>query len=271
MRPHSFNLGNNSPRIDSRDIHLGKAQAPTIIPDVFMQDNVWALPIFYQRQTPSCGAHAVTWLKMLLDSYDDTSGHTMQTPRFTWNRIRSLDGLTANEGSYFHTIFDVLRKYGTCDIDLLDNNTNLGNYEYAFPRITDTMLANAQPKILNTYALDPRPSFDQIKQAIYKNKAVVLLMEVDDTWWTSTTGVPSWAEADILPLRPLTRVTSRHYVVAHSYDVDHIYFANSFLRRGARKDMDTLSATILEMLYKWAQVWIFQTNRYESSCSPNHC
>lgn len=67
--PHSFvNPGGIEMKEDKRDFVLGAA--PVDMPEEFMQEKAWQLPILYQKDQPACGAHAGAWLKMLLDEYE---------------------------------------------------------------------------------------------------------------------------------------------------------------------------------------------------------
>lgn len=233
---HPFKLGNNKPLIDGRNLLLGKVQTPVPnLPLQYWNTFVWGLPpetidLYYQRQTPSCGAHATALLKYILDSKDTSASHKPYSARFNWNRIRARDGLSASEGSWLKDILAVLKNSGACDIDLLPNDTTLDDFQYVWANITPEMLENATPKQIGSYTVDTSPTFNQIKQAIFQNGAVILLTDVSERWWTNSSGNTSWTESDILPLynHLNSQTVSRHYFVAHSYDEKYIYGLNSF-------------------------------------------
>lgn len=240
--PHSFNLGSNKPLIDSRNITLGKVQAaPSTLPSVFMNKFAWdmtpeTIDLYYQRNTPSCGAHSAALLKYILDSKDETSSHKPYSARFTWNRIRARDGLDPSMGSWFKTIMDSLRKDGACDIDLLPNDTTLTDLEYVTPKLTQEMFTNALPKQVGGCTIDTAPSWEKIQQAISQNGAVILLVSVSERWWKDKDGNITWDESKIMPLHTHkhNETISRHYFVAHSYDENYIYGLNSFSSKYAK-------------------------------------
>lgn len=222
--PHSFEtLGGLTQPIDIRDIKLGAVQTPVSIPPSYNQTNAWGLPIEYQGKQPACGAHAGDFLKEILDSYL-TPGH--YSPRFTWADIKTFDGYALDAGTDMRSIFKSLQKAGTLDFPLMGNEVGLSLPDYAHPAITPAMKTNAGGKLISTYAFIDDLTFHGIKQAIYQNKAVLLLIQVGEEFWTAADGTVSWAEKDVLPLRPPKNIVSGHFIVAHSYDEKYIYFEN---------------------------------------------
>lgn len=228
----NHDLGGNERPTDERDFPLGAVQAPADHPPVFMQ-NISPITIYNQNKTPSCGAHAGTWFK----SYEKfiELGQPLNTQQFSpaslWIEIKS-DGTSPDAGTDMRTIFKNLQTKGVCDITLWANNTLLSNVAYAAGPLSDAARKNALVNVIRSYAFLPSGfSFDDLKKAIYQNGAVLLLMKVNAQMWTAPSGVSSWAEHDILPMRPPTNqypVQSGHFVVAHSYDENYIYFANSW-------------------------------------------
>lgn len=230
----SHNLGGTQRPEDVRDFPLGVVQAPVDHPPVFMQ-NVAPVAILSQLKTPSCGAHAGNYLKMY-EKYVEL-GMPQSTvsfsPRFLWTQIRALDGAKPDDGSNMRTIFKALQTKGTCDLSLCTNDSWLSNAQYCDPTaVTDAAKANALTNTVKSYAfLPPSSSFDDIKRAIYQNGGVLILMSVNEQMWTATNGTITWAESSVLPLRPATPAhpaVSGHFVFAHSYDQNYIYFANSW-------------------------------------------
>lgn len=222
--PHAFTELGGQPRpVDGRDIQLGAVQAPVSIPASYNQTQAWSLPIEYQGQQPACGAHAGTFLKEILDAYY-TPGH--YSPRFTWADIKTFDGFPIDAGTDMRSIFKSVKGTGTLDFPLLGNDATLDLNTYAHPTITAAMKQNAAGKVINTYGFVSDMTFQGLKQAIYQNKAVLLLIQVGTEFWTAPDGTVSWAEKDILPLRYPKSIVSGHFVVAHSYDENYIYFEN---------------------------------------------
>jgi hypothetical protein len=126
------------------------------------------------------------------------------------------------------SILKSLQKTGALDVTLMANNVDLSLDTYAHPLITQVMKDNAANHKISTYAFLSDTSFDGLKRAIYQNKAVILGIRVGSEFWTAPNGTISWDEADILPLRTPKVIVSGHYITAHSYDENYIYFANSF-------------------------------------------
>ena len=184
-----------------------------------MQSDVFALPIEYQQKQPACGAHAGDFYTEIL-----RGGH--YSPRFTWANIKTFDGYPVDSGTDMRSIFKSLQKTGALPFDLLGNDASLSEYSYAYPDITPGMTAAAGLHKIDAYAFLNDLSWDGLRQAIYQNKGVLLLVEIGAEWWTAKNGQTSWAEADILPLRAPMAPVGGHFIVAHSYDENYIYFEN---------------------------------------------
>jgi hypothetical protein len=93
--------------------------------------------------------------------------------------------------------------------------------------VMPAMRNDAKPYGLKSYAFTDNPTWYQLKQAIYQNRAVIVLVKCGDGWWTARDGRPSWAAADVLPLR-LGTFDDNHFVALWGYDQNHIYFRNSW-------------------------------------------
>lgn len=235
IEPHAFTVLGGTPHTeDTRDYQLGKLQAPVPYPPVFKQENAWELPIFYQGNQPACGAHAGAWFKMFLDSYESKPRN--YSPRFTWADIKSFDGIDPSLGTEIRAIMKSLANSGAADFFPLGNDVDLSLNQYTHPTtITAEMRQMALPRLIDKYAFDGVPTWDSLKRAIYLNRAVIMRIEVGEEFWTAPSGLSSWKESDILPLRSPKKVVSGHFVVAHGYDDQYVYFANSFSDTWGRK------------------------------------
>lgn len=220
------NLGGVLHEEDTRDFPLGKLQAPVPYPEVFMQQNAWELPIFYQGDQPACGAHAGAWFKMLLDSYESKPRN--YTPRFTWADIKSFDKISVDSGTDIRSIMKSLANSGASDFLPIGNDVDMPRQEYAKPKITPEIRQAALPRLIDKYAFDESPTWDSLRRAIHLNRGAIIRIVVGEEFWTNVQGVSSWKEKDILPLRKPKQVISGHFVVAHSYDEKYVYFSNSF-------------------------------------------
>src|ERR1035437_5987260 len=196
------------------DFHLG-AFTPSTYPDTFLP--TYPVTIENQNHTPSCGAHAGAYVK-------DIFGTTRVSPEYLWKKIKQVDGFGVDNGTTLDVILQTLQKQGICSFDLLPNNSNVTNAQYADPStLTPQMDADAQTRKISAYAFQFNPTIDDLKSAIYTHKAVIMQLNVGMEWWT-----PSWFEADILPLKTIYPVTSGHFVVAYAYDTQYIYFFNEW-------------------------------------------
>jgi peptidoglycan hydrolase-like protein with peptidoglycan-binding domain len=183
-----------------------------------------------QYQTPSCGAHSGQSVKQVLETFRGS-------PEYLWKAMRLVDKLSPDVGANMATIMERLANRGICSFSILPNNANISNSDYASPAtITPEMDADALNHKIGVYGFTFNPTFQQIKDAIYQHKAVILLLRVGAEWWTAENGQGSWAETDILPLKPNSQpITSRHFVTAYAFDKDYIFFINSWSDTWGRK------------------------------------
>ncbi len=223
MKPHGFeDLGGLEKPEDLRDIKLGAVVAPIYTyPKVIKNLHAWAQPVEYQGHQPACGAHSGAAL-MGIDK------ESRYTPRFTWANIKSFDGFPLDAGTDMRSIFKSITKTGALYFYRLENNVELSLTEYAHPALTQAMYTLAGLRKGDGYGFIEDKTWDGLKQYISDHGAIVLLIRIGPEFWTAPSGQTSWAEKDILPLRPPKKVTSGHFVIAHSYDEKYIYFLNSF-------------------------------------------
>lgn len=228
--PHTFsNLGGQKRVPHTSDHLLGTAPAYNYA-HIVTNTIGWGAPIYYQGQRPACGAHAGTWLKVVLDRQGGNPAAN-ETPRYTWINIKR-DGSSPSEGTDMASIFKALQTYGGDTFEPLENDVTYDDADYAAVKfITSSMLKTGQANLLGTPAYVTDMSFSGLKQAINDHSYVLLLIDVCARFWTAANGTTSWSEAGVLPLGiPSSEfpVIDGHFIVAHSYDENYIYFANSF-------------------------------------------
>jgi hypothetical protein len=231
IQPHPFKSLGGLPRTPSPTEHkIGTSTAGYTFPGTLMNAQAFGAPIYYQGQRPACGAHAGTWLKTLLDIQGGNTS-AKETPRYTWINIKR-DGSSPSAGTDMASIFNALQVYGGDTFEPLENNVTYDDADYAAVKfLTSSMLQYGKSNLLGTPAYLTDMSFNGIKQAINDHGAVLLLIQVCARFWTAQNGQTSWAEADILPLGTPSEtfpIIDGHFIVAHSYDENYIYFANSF-------------------------------------------
>ncbi len=175
------------------------------------------LPVNNQRLIPACGAHAGVTLKQIQDGGN-------LSPRYLWRYIKLIDGFKPEEGTSIYAILKTLLNKGTCTDTLCPNDTTLSLQNYTYFTPSREMDLDAENHKIQSYATVDHPTFDQLKKAIYVNKAVIMLLRVGANMYR-----PSYSATDILPLNP-TRYTldSGHFMTAYGYDEQYIYFRNEW-------------------------------------------
>ena len=210
---------------DPRDYPLGKLGTDipsSLIPKEYKPDYS-KVPVVNQRKQPACGSHAGSTLEGVL-SLNKQENTISNSPRFLWKEIKDIDGNPIEAGTDINSIFKVLKDKGVCDDSLAPNNTSLSLEDYCHLKTTTEMYESATGRKIQSYAITYSPTFEQIKESIYKTGAVLILYRCGKNMY-----IPSWKAKDILPLSPdKYPMDSGHFVVGIGYDKDYIYFRNSW-------------------------------------------
>lgn len=204
-------LGGNTRPLDLRDIKLETIQPLGPIPESYQTDVSWLEPI-WQSNTPSCGAHAWAHLKAILDHFD--TGNNRYSPRYSWLRIKEIDGLVPEVGTNMRAIFKAGASQGAADYELLPNVFPTTTVAYSSKEGVpmDLLHENAHPRIIKAYAFG---SVALIKEHIFRNKAVLILADIGETWWGQKV---VW---------PFKKKDSGHFFVGYGYDQDYLYIIDS--------------------------------------------
>lgn len=210
-------LGALERKPDARDILLGSVQAPASIPATFIPDMSWFVRN-YQGETTFCGEHAATHLKAILD-HDPASIAPRYTPRYGAIKLKTpsspvYDGFAPDAGTDMRSIFKWLETFGADAFEPLENDVTLPITAYLEASVvTPDMDANAATEKIASYAFDAL-DFESLCQAIYQNKAVLLLIKCDDGFWgtaTPTFNAPKYG----------------HFICAFGYDENSIRIIDS--------------------------------------------
>lgn len=206
---------------DPRDYILKNVGSDVPRPAVYRPDYS-SIPFDFQGKQPACGSHAGAFIKNVKLLAENKAHRT--SPRYLWDKIKQIDGVPLSSGTDIYSILKTLQSKGVCDFDQTGNDVTLSLEDYANPFTTPEIEATAVKNEISRYATTFKPTMEQIKQAIYVNGAVIVLMRVGMNMYK-----PSWSEKDILPLSP-TRfpMDSGHFVVAIGYDENYIYWRNSW-------------------------------------------
>jgi hypothetical protein len=212
------NLGALQRPKDSRDILLGTVQAPVSIPTSFVPDMTW-FQRNYQGTTPFCGEHAGTHFQAILDHYQDSTVNQRYSPRYGTIKLKTpassvYDGFAIDAGTSLQAIFKWLQKVGADSFEPLENDVTLLLSTYCEPSvITPAMDVDASNHKIANYAFDAL-TFQDLCQACYQSKAVILLLKVDGGFWGAAN--PTF-----------TTPTYGHFVCQYGYDETGIWIIDS--------------------------------------------
>jgi len=205
---------------DPRDILLGSVQAPATIPYPYIPDVSW-LVRNYQGDTSFCGEHAGSHFKAILDRDESTPLTVRYTPRYGAIKLKTpgspvADGYAPNAGTDMRSIFKWLEALGADTFEPLENDVTLPIATYLESSVvTSDMDEAAATQKIGSYAFgNEQLDFESLCQAIYLNKAVLLLIKCDDGFWGTAT--PSF-----------TTPKYGHFIVAFGYDENSIRIIDS--------------------------------------------
>lgn len=204
---------------DKRDFKLGQYQAPQEIPKTYATD-ISLARVHYQNGWPTCGANAGTHLKEIQEAlqYGTTQDYS---PRFLWRAIKDIDGHPLEVGTDSRSLVKAVKTMGVADYSLLPNDYSQSLALYSRPSISSDMYANAKPRGINGYAFINSPTVEELKQAIFQNKVVILLMWVDDGFFG--TSKPTYTQ----------KYKYGHFVVAYGYNDKEFLLLDSTERNTA--------------------------------------
>lgn len=212
-------FGGMERRLNERDFFLGTYQPPAEIPGIFLP-NLSNLPVYNQDKYPTCGAHAGAFFNSKLQS-DRLNIVKTLSPKYLWKQIKQIDGYPLADGTDLSSILKSIAGTGTCNLSLMQNTLEGSLTEYSrIGAVTNAILSNGVESLVRNYAFADRPSLLQIKQAIYRNKAVIALIDIGDGFW-----LPDWKH--VLPLK-LGNFVGHHFIVLYGYDATKIWFRNSW-------------------------------------------
>lgn len=207
---------------------LTAAAAPAEAPAAYDDPTFFATPILMQGQSPECGGYSPAFpIAHLLNLQEKLSGS------FTYAYEKTVDGLPDVEGTTIKAIGDAVQAAGSCLIDLFPDDGNTAQNPEGNPtpysEATPAAIADAVSRAgwLPLFLTDL--SWSGLQAAIAKYKCVIVEAQVGKEWWSAPNGTTSWAEADILPIRPPAQVIDAHFfVLGGKYDQQNLWFANSW-------------------------------------------
>ncbi len=194
---------------DPRDYDLSKVATASPTPLVFRPDYT-KVPVSHQTKQPACGSHSGSALEGVLSLINNESSLD-NSPRFLWKEIKDVDGYPIEVGTDLYAILKTLKNVGVCSYDLAGNDTSLSLEDYRSLSVTQDMIKDASTRRIESFATIYSPSFQQIKDAIFKFGAVIIQYRCGMNMYR-----PSWTEC--LPLSPdKYPMDSGHFVVGIGY------------------------------------------------------
>jgi len=208
------------------DLRVGGAEPATPQPPYDDEAFFDSEPILMQGFSPECGGYSLAFLLAYLLNLTDKLNGT-----FAYAFEKTVDGVPNEDGTTIQAIGTAAKNSGTCLEDLFpdDSSNPSGAPTTPFSKATPAAIQDAALRAgwIPLFLTDL--SWNGIQAAIVKYKAVIIEAEVGDEWYTAPDGTTSWAEADVLPIRPPQEVIDAHFFVAGGkFDAQDIWFANSW-------------------------------------------
>ena len=251
-----INTGYSPPsKVDSRNFILEKAQPVQPFPATFKTDLI-AIGVYDQGSIPDCVENSITKIKQY-HIFKVSQVVTNLSRRFLAALTVKADGFPISNGTSLLNALKIAQKQGISEAQYFLDDHNLDETTFCdVTQITPDATANAQAHTIKTYAFLSDLSMNGLKNAIYQNGCVILGLKLDKNWWSAPNGNVSWAEQDILPLRPPTDAasTSGHAIVAYAYDETYIYVWNSFGAEWGRMGHGWFGTNYLPFIYEAATI-----------------
>jgi hypothetical protein len=208
------------------DLRVGSAEPAT--PQLPYEDAAFFDPgtILMQGFSPECGGYSLAFLLAYLSNLTDKLNGT-----FAYAFEKTVDGVPNADGTTIQAIGTAAKSSGVCLESLFpdDSSNPSGAATTPFTKASPAAIEDAWLRAgwIPLFLTDL--SWNGIQAAIAKYKAVILEAEVGDEWYMAQNGNVSWAEADVLPIRPPKQVIDAHFFVAGGkFDSQDIWFANSW-------------------------------------------
>lgn len=228
---------------DHRDIYLGQLGLPIAVPTSFFVD-IAQLPVENQRKIGCCVGCAAAKYKQKLDQ-KDTNMVMPWSYRFLYALAKCRDG-SPGEGTIPRLVAKILTNDGCPTETDCPDDTTLDHETFVYQRqevnIPKSAFANAYIAKTSGYAF-VNNDIDSIKQAIFNNNGLIMLVQVGKEWWTAVQGYNSWQPEDVLPVRPPQQVVSGHEIYVYGYQ-------------------DTPTDTKIYFRNHWSDKWADQGNGY---------
>jgi hypothetical protein len=227
MSPFPFKKLGVIPYVRSGN-ELTAATEPTAAPSTYLDEAFFSMPILMQGQSPECGGFSPAFaLAYLLNAPDKLSGS------FLYAFEKTVDGVPNEEGTTITAVGEAAQNVGACLYPLFPDDgsatTDPQGSQTPYSDATAQAIQDAATRAGWIPLMLTDLSWSGLQAAIAKYKCVIVEAQVGNEWWTAPDGANSWAEADILPIRPPAQVVDGHFfVLGGQYDGTATWFANSW-------------------------------------------
>lgn len=200
-------LGGQSKTYDARDLQYAKLGTADALPASYSNPAIDKIFRHDQAGTPTCGAHAGTHAKQLLDITD--TGVNKLSPEYLWKKIKTLDTWKPEQGTDIRAICRALKSCGICNYKLLPSNWDVPIEDYSKDDTTPDQNDDAQPRVIGSYWFTGS-NIELIKQAIYTYGVAILLIRFDNDYFNKKVITSNGNK------------TLGHFVVAYGWEGDDI-------------------------------------------------
>jgi hypothetical protein len=216
---------------------LGKGGAT---PEIWRPADAGNISITMQDKQPACGGYSgqyslVLYLYRQLVALGQIPSYVPLSPRAAYALEKTVDGLgIETQGTDIEAVAKMRVLLGACLESMFGSDTSLAldvfdNWKLSSDAAKADALSRATGE--SYFFLGRAPTFQSVKDAIYNYGDVLLEVQVGEEWYTSPSGVTSWAAKDILPLRPPKAVIDGHFIDATQFDAENIYGPNSWSKQ----------------------------------------
>jgi len=210
---------------DPRDYKLSEVQKQeTDLPDSYLLGKsnidkmIASLTSVQDQLYGDCTSHASDGVKEQQDSFE-YDREIKLSQRFIYHNIKKLSGIWSTEGDFLRNGFKALEKWGVCLEETYPYKKFNDWKDYAKPEPPQEAYKEAKKyKIKNYYRVEP--NLDDIRSAIYKNKAPI---GVSMAWYKSY-----YSEKDdgYLPT-PGDNKYGGHALIIVGWENNKLWFRNS--------------------------------------------
>jgi len=206
---NEISTGASKSTVDPRDIQDLSLFSP-LTGDYDIYTHIDMLNVEHQKKVGACTAALKSYIEYLY--FLKTGKYVRLSMAFLYIVTKIYIDKNYIEGSSLRSAINASMKYGVCTEDTMPSNFELTHEQFLSQRIPDNAWNEALGYRIGGYVSIPIEQ-SLIVAALDKYKLLYVRYEVGEEWYTSITGVITWAKELILPLRSPKKVISGHAVI----------------------------------------------------------